>query len=424
MWCEFSRSQNPNKLFEPFDLEKYNSLAEIYKSLGPDQKSLHKGMDDYIVKNGGPDITPLNRNYKLIIEENQKRMESDVVPELYKVDAFSREESIQDLLSSFENDSYIKEAYRDKKHMVRSGINTSEATVLIDCIRQGRTLLQAGKNAEILAKPLIDFYAANAYAYTIIVLNSSIRKSIDSLKGSHGHSYDHTNSAVDFGGDLPSGTFMDLLCALSVVKIKSPNEINAFFKYSVLPSIDLVQNNNIKMSLQSLLSMVPEINSCYLRYDNQHKNIHPLAFDTEIKGAKSITYNFFIGDGITKPDKEKLKKCFNVSEVLENQGSYKISISAGETEKICPIIYRDIYGKLWYVESPIDGLYLPEICLHFLIISALCNIMRYSPHEWSNILTNKESSQYSLLINQYIRLFEQKFPLLVVECITNYLPTL
>ena len=50
------------------------------------------------------------------------------------------------------------------------------------------------------------------------------------------------------------------------------------------------------------------------------------------------------------------------------------------------------------------------MCLHFLIISALCNIMRYSPHHWSNILTNKVSPQYSLLISKYLRLFEIKYP--------------
>ena len=76
--------------------------------------------------------------------------------------------------------------------MVRNGLNTGEATILLDCLkRQGRSLLQAGQKAELLAKPLIDFYAASAYAYAIIVINSPLHKSISSLKGSHGHTYNH-----------------------------------------------------------------------------------------------------------------------------------------------------------------------------------------------------------------------------------------
>lgn len=53
-----------------------------------------------------------------------------------------------------------------------------------------------------------------------------------------------------------------------------------------------------------------------------------------------------------------------------------------------------------------------------------CGIMRYSPHNWSNILTNKVSPQYSLLISKYLRLFEIKYPMLVSELITNYVPVI
>ena len=99
-------------------------------------------------------------------------------------------------------------------------------------------------------------------------------------------------------------------------------------------------------------------------------------------------------------------------------------MEADVISSIMPLIYQDVNGGLWYVESPVDGLVLPELCLHFLIISALCNIMRYSPKEWSDILFNKVSSEFSLLISRYLRLFEQKFPMLVAQHLTNYLPVL
>lgn len=56
--------------------------------------------------------------------------------------------------------------------------------------------------------------------------------------------------------------------------------------------------------------------------------------------------------------------------------------------------------------------------------SALCNIMRYSPHEWNNILSNKVSSEFSLLISKYLRLFELKYPMLVVQQLTNFAPVI
>lgn len=138
----------------------------------------------------------------------------------------------------------------------------------------------------------------------------------------------------------------------------------------------------------------------------------------------TTTYNFFIGDGIDKPDRVKLEKCFKTDDIMEIQGSFKVSIPASALPDIMPNIYHDAKGQLWYIEALIDGLVIPEICLHFLAISVLCNIMRYSPHEWNSIISNRISSTYSLLIHEYISLFELKFPMLVIEMLTNYLPTL
>ena len=93
----------------------YNKLRDEFFQLPNCQKSSYAGAEDYIVKNGGPELKSLNKNYKLLIEETEKRLSSQNKPELYNIDTFSRNESIQDLLSSLENDEYIKRIYRSKK---------------------------------------------------------------------------------------------------------------------------------------------------------------------------------------------------------------------------------------------------------------------------------------------------------------------
>lgn len=409
-----------NKLFEIFDICSYQKIVDEYIKLDSAQKSIYKGQEDYVVQHGGPDLSSLNRNYKKMRDEIDSRLSSGSIPEILTIDMHLQERLIPDLLCSLENDNYIKEIYPTKKMRVRDGLNTTEANVLMECIRQGRSLLQAGREAGMIAKPLIDFYAASAYAYAIIVINSPLHKSIASLKGSHGHSYDHKNSSIDFGGNVPSGTFLDLLGAIPVAHITTAG-IN--LKYSLIHSIDMVQNNNVSISLLSLLAMVPEINKLYELYDNKHRCVHKLNVDIQTVNAKA-TYNFYIGDGIHRPNLNNLKEQFKTENIKDNYGSFIVSVAMDDIKDICPTIYQDARGHLWYVESPIEGLVLPEICLHFLIISALCNIMRYSPHEWSNILNNKISSPFSLLISEYIRLFEEKFPMLVVQYLTNYLPIL
>ena len=122
-------------------------------------------------------------------------------------------------------------------------------------MRQGRRLLEAAQSANVLAKPLIDFYAATAYAYALIVINSPLHKGLESLKGSHGHSYNHGENSVEFGGEIPRGTFLDLLCATPVQYIYCRNndtDKDGVINFSLLDSIDLIQQSNIKISLLTL----------------------------------------------------------------------------------------------------------------------------------------------------------------------------
>lgn len=416
--CTATLCTKGSKLFETYDVEMYVELTKAYERMTPEEKSKYKGSSDYIEKSGGPKLSPLNMCYRKLSSEIEFRLTSSAIPEVLPIDVVLHDKSTIDLLNSLETVEYIKEIYRQKKANVQDGLNTSNSMVLLECMRQGRSLLQAGQKAEILAKPLIDFYAASAYAYAIIVTNSPLHKSIDSLKGSHGHNYDHKNGTVNFGGDIPTGTFLDLMFAVPVSQV---HHNNLDIKFSLLPSLEFIQSHSISISLLSLLSMVPELQSYYDKVNPNSRVVHKISIDTGIINSK-ITYNFYIGDGIKKPDIVKLKSCFKTEDIIENQGSYKVTVDSDSLSHISPTIYQDTRGDLWYVESPVDGLVIPELCLHFLIISALCNIMRYSPHEWNIILTNNISQPFSLLINRYIGLFEIKFPMIATQYLTNYNP--
>ena len=388
--------QNGSKLFESFDITAYKQAFQDYHSLSNADKNQYKGVEDYALKTKGIVCNSLNQSYRKMYEEIEARFSNPLATEPLVIDTVFQKDLILNILSSLENENYIKEIYRYKKKMVKNGLNTEESTVLLDCLRQGRSLLQAGQKAELLAKPLIDFYAASAYAYAIIIINSPLHKSINTLKGSHGQTYNHKDAVIEFGGSVPSGTFLDLIASIPLAQIVREN---TKIIYSLLPSVEFVQSNFVRISLGALLSMIPELRESYKRVDGQHCMTHQIRLDHEFNNGK-IAYNFFIGDGIDKPDKNKLEKCFKTSNIIEMQGSFKVSVPDNSLHDIMPNIYRDAKGQLWYIEAPIDGLVIPEICLHFLTISALCNIMRYSPHEWNNIISNKISSTYSLLIHE------------------------
>lgn len=420
-WKVTTTPSSNDKIFEEYNYQLYMDAKKKYENLSTVEKGKYKGADAYIEEFTDIRLSHAQKNYKRIIEENNEQLYRGMYHDVLPIDLYMQDNEVIDLLSSLENEKYIKDIYCRKKLKVSGGLNTLQTTILIDCLRQGRSLLQSGRTAEMLSKPLIDFYAASAYAYAIIVINSPLHKSIDSLKGSHGHTYNHENGTIDFGGDIPAGTFLDLLLSMPIMEICS-GEIS--FKLNLLKSLEFVQEHKISISLITLLSMVPELQEQYRTVDNDQQYTYPLQISTKMENMK-VKYIFKIGDGKNIPaDKEKLKKCFNQASIREQDGKIEISVANDAISEIMPMIYQDIYGKLWYIDSAVEGVVLPEICLHFLIISALCNIMRYSPNEWNDILFNKISSEFSLLIRKYLRLFEQKFPMLVTQYLTNYIPVL
>lgn len=409
-----------NVIFQTFDLKEYNLLIDEFSTLDKVEKKKYKGIEDYIKKKHGREINNAQKNYKKIMDEIESNFSAESYLGILPIDVYSEADTIIDLLASLENEKYIKEIYTKKKRRVNGGLNSDTAIKLADSIHQGRCLLQSAKSSNMLSKPLIDFYAASAYAYASIVINSPLHKSLDSLKGSHGHTYNHINETVEFGGDVPSGTFIDLLASIFYTQIITKD---VCFKYITLPSIEFVQSHKISISLIALFSAVPELRDQVCRIPNSKQIVHDLGIKCEVVN-KNVSYVFEIGDGKRKPEYDVLYSTFRGGVINEVSGRYLVTVSADNIANILPTIYQDIRGNLYYVEPLLKELYLPEICLHFLIISALCNIMRYSPHEWNNILSNKISSDFSLLVSKYLHLFELKYPMLLAHQFTNFLPVI
>lgn len=69
-----------------------------------------------------------------------------------------------------------------------------------------------------------------AYAYAAIILNGPIRYSIDSLPGSHGVDYNPDGFKVSFGGNMPHGTFSELVYSSPTIQVRNK-------------SFDMIQDN-------------------------------------------------------------------------------------------------------------------------------------------------------------------------------------
>ena len=126
-----------SKLFESFDMDFYNKKCAEYDALPQTEKGKYKSRDAYVVIQGGPNLTALNKAYLKLNNEIDSRLKDSSIPERLSIDLLIQQNAVLDLLSSLENENYIKDIYKEKKHRVRNGLNTADAIELMDCIRQG-----------------------------------------------------------------------------------------------------------------------------------------------------------------------------------------------------------------------------------------------------------------------------------------------
>lgn len=327
-----------------------------------------------------------------------------------------------ELLENSENVDHIRELYRLRKKTTgaekNSGITTDEARRLKNCLRQGRELYLNSRGGSLMVKPLTLFYSLTSYAYAVVILNNPIRFKLDNLPGSHGMNYLPESIEAQFGGDMPHGTFSDLLTSFPTNSIRS-RDID--YSQSSLRSIKSFYKNRYTVTTGTLLSMVPEIRNYYKITSGRDSRTHPLEISV-INDGRSAFWELQIGDGITRPPASDIKQAFDGFKISERHGKTIVTIPSAEEHLAQASIYSDIRGRLWYVENPFFPVVLPELCVHFLLTSMFSNLMRYSPDYWGEVLLNHVNTNVSLIISKYLSAFELKMPVLLLRSISKFHP--
>src|SRR5690606_8569562 len=194
------------------------------------------------------------------------------------------------------------------------------------------------------------------------------------------------------GGDMPQGTFSDLMCSFPTINIRN-SEFS--IQQDASPSLLHFFRNRHTVGVGTLLSMIPEIREYYRIATGKIGRTHPLSVSMG-KSDRSIAWEFQIGDGERRPSHSDIQNSFKGFPVTERYGKYVVSVPESDASKINASIYCDARGNLWYVENPFYPVVLPELCIHFMITSTLSNLMRYSPDHWGSVLLNETNTDQSL----------------------------
>lgn len=287
-------------------------------------------------------------------------------------------------------------------------------------MRQGRELYLSGNQGNHIVKQLIYFYSITAFSYATILLNNPFRYKLESISNSHGIDHKLATEYVSFGGDIKNGTFSELFYSFCTEHLLSKIDINNIFDVYLnkIESLKNFQNNRFTISLYTIFTMIPEMQSVLMAEKNR---IFPLSINYGIHAAVPF-YKFRLGDGNQTISQESIENSFRACEHRIEGGQHIVTIPLDKIRDIQATIYTDIYGKMWYIDSPFTEIQLPEMCLHFMAIFALSNIMRYQPEIWGAILSNEYETQISTLIRYYLTLFEQKLPFLIMRSTSNFYP--
>ncbi|KEF31920.1 hypothetical protein D777_01606 [Marinobacter nitratireducens] len=406
---------------------KKEALLEKWKGFSPEERKPYNGnIKNYFKGEGLSDnLDPslyASRNFNLLRKEIDARLSSDDSVRLLPINDLHFEQSILELVENMENTEHVRELYKLRKRAVgdsrKSGINAIEASRIRNCMRQGRELYLAGKSGSLMVKPLNFFYSLTAYAYAFIILNNPIRYSLDSLPGSHGLNYIPDGMKSQVGGDMPQGTFSDLVCSFPTLSVRNADiSIQQDASSSILEFF----KRRHTIGVGTLLSMIPEIREYYRIATGEIGRTHPLTVSMG-KSDRSIVWEFQIGDGERRPDMADIENSFKGFSITERYGKYIISVPASDAFKINACVSCDARGNLWYVENPFYPVVFPEICIHFMLTSTLSNLMRYSPDHWGVVLLNETNSDQSLIVRKYLSAFENKFPILILRSISKYFP--
>lgn len=412
------------------DYQEYEAkkaeLIEEWKLL-EDKTGYNSKIEKYFKENL-PNITKEElqraKRYDIVCNEVENRIHSEQQSTIVdlKINPIILWTSLIELLENIENRENLKNIYRLRKLSTgkkrNSGISSEEADNLKNCLRQGRELLLAGKLGALLIKPLNYFYSLSAYSYAITILNNPVRYALENLPSSHGLQFLRSEMSVGFGSDYPHGTFTELVYSFPSLLNKDKN---FSFIQNNLESLKYFSHHSFKISIGMLLSLIPEIRDYYYLSTGSYSRTHPLEI-VQVQNPRRIEFEFKIGDGNILPSDDEVTKSFEGFQVEKKFGQIVVKVAGDSLSDIKATIWSDENGQFWFIENPFFPLILPDICIHFLIITCFSNIMRYDPPNWGDVLLNNINSNLSLIIRKYLSSLEYKIPFMVLRNSSAFWP--
>ncbi|GGP11454.1 YaaC family protein [Oceanobacillus neutriphilus] len=304
-------------------------------------------------------------------------------------------EEIYSFLTAEENaQNYLEKSYQSQDDRKTKSYQNSSA--FIHYISNGSRFMESSQRSSILVQPVLSFYGM-----------------IHLLKGwllTKRPDYPETTAVLAHGLTARKRKRKDYRFIEDEVKIQQqglfPYVSRYLFSHHPFPLN--------RVSMQLLLRSIPELNNIWSFYKEK-----PMIIVGE-KESKLLSFPDSVLDGFhLKEDTfvERIRPFLPpIGDIQQKEGELQLYLTESVKDWHGPFRYHLHNEFIYFPAARADYFPYSEILVHYLLLFNLSMICRYETEWWGELIQMKADREYPL-IQQFLKITQQKTPALISQCL-------
>ena len=191
---------------------------------------------------------------------------------------------------------------------------------------------------------------------------------------------------------------------------------NGLFPHFSEKMFQIKQTIGEKFSIESLLKEIPELMTFFQRWEKQTNVLKIKKAGDEFIIPTEIPEFFNMDIEVFQNHMKQVNNTISLSFEEINNGTFKVRLNGQKNtcREIVPFRYHIKDQLLYFLKNKMKKnlSFFPELLIHYLVLYHLSMLARYEIEWWSEILHQKHSIEYPLIIH-YLSISLQKIPILI-----------
>ncbi|WEZ90479.1 YaaC family protein [Pseudomonas sp. NyZ480] len=333
-------------------------------------------------------------------------------------------------LSLYESTDIVKKLFQ-KRH--NRELNTGKASEIVSALAQGREYFSSAADADLLVRPVLQYYGTLALSRGLILLLSPILREA-ALPPSHGLTSNgwgkslHNQDPGSLSASVTKGTFLELI---NLNNFELPWVFTGPYpsRTYITRSYNLDDLPSTSFTFGDIISRVPELRAIYEKSFGKTANNYQ-SFIFNIANAHTDIDVFQSADGLQ--DESILREQFSLSAEISMRHSYTHNFvhtyghftfrlpheDNGALPSNLPQFENDNYPYTSIIAPFPNGVQIPKLGRYFLLAFFLGTLSRYHPTYWLGMMRGQQKGDFIMpLIRESMRIIQENYCTLVIQAL-------